>query len=55
MKRRLLLGLLFLVASITSQAQKTNQVWLDDLDIPAFSDGIPGCQRKHVQAVSQFN
>lgn len=46
MKRRLLLGLLFLVASDTIQAQKTNKIWLDDLDIPAFSDGIPGVSSK---------
>ena len=46
MKRRFLIGLFFLVASLTSQAQKTNQIWLDDLDIPAFSDGIPGVSTK---------
>ena len=46
MKTRLLLGLLFLVATLTIQAQKTNQIWLDDLDIPAFSDGIPGVSTK---------
>ena len=55
MKTRLLVGLLFLVATLTIQAQKTNQIWLDDLDIPTFSDGIPGYQRKLVLAVSQFN
>ena len=27
MKTRLLLGLLFLVATLTIQAQKTNQIW----------------------------
>ena len=46
MKRGLLIGLFFLIASTTSQAQKTNQIWLDDLDIPAFSDGIPGVSTK---------
>ncbi len=46
MKRRLLLGLFFLVASLTTQAQGTKQIWLDDLDIPAFSDGIPGVSTK---------
>ncbi len=46
MKTRLLLGLFFLIASTTSQAQKTNQIWLDDLDIPSFSDGIPGVSTK---------
>ena len=46
MKTRLLLGLLFLLATLTIQAQKTNQIWLDDLDIPAFSDGIPGVSTK---------
>ncbi len=46
MKSRILLGILFLVASVTIQAQKTKQVWLDDLDIPAFSDGIPGVSTK---------
>jgi len=46
MKRGLLIGLFFLIASATSQAQKTNQIWLDDLDIPAFSDGIPGVSTK---------
>ena len=46
MKTRLLLGLLFLVATLTIQAQKTNQIWLDDLDIPTFSDGIPGVSTK---------
>ena len=46
MKRRLLIGLFFLIASATSQAQGTNQIWLDDLDIPAFSDGIPGVSTK---------
>lgn len=46
MKRSLLLGLLFLAATVTIQAQKTNQIWLDDLDIPAFSDGIPGVSTK---------
>jgi alpha-galactosidase len=45
-KTRLLLGLFFLIASTTSQAQKTNQIWLDDLDIPSFSDGIPGVSTK---------
>ena len=55
MKRGLLIGLFFLIASATSQAQGTNQIWLDDLEIPAFSDGIPGYQQKLVQAVSQFN
>jgi len=47
MKRRLLLGLLFLVATITIQAQGTKQIWLDDLDIPSFSDGIPGVSTKN--------
>ena len=46
MKRRLMTGLFFLVASITSQAQGTKQIWLDDLDIPSFSDGIPGVSTK---------
>ena len=46
MKRGLLIGLFFLIASATSQAQGTNQIWLDDLDIPAFSDGIPGVSTK---------
>jgi alpha-galactosidase len=46
MKTRLLLGLLFLVASFTIQAQETKQIWLDDLDIPSFSDGIPGVSIK---------
>ena len=46
MKTRLLLGLLFLLATLTIQAQKTNQIWLDDLDIPTFSDGIPGVSTK---------
>ena len=46
MKTRLLLGLFFLIASTTSQAQKTNQIWLDDLDIPSFSDGIHGVSTK---------
>ena len=42
-----LLGLLFLVASVTIQAQGTKQIWLDDLDIPSFSDGIPGVSTKN--------
>ena len=46
MKRALLIGLFFLITSSTIQAQKTKQVWLDDLDIPAFSDGIPGVSTK---------
>jgi len=44
--KRFLLGLFFLVASLTTQAQGTKQIWLDDLDIPAFSDGIPGVSTK---------
>ena len=42
MKRRFLIGVLYLFLFVTSQAQKTSVIWLDDLDIPAFSDGIPG-------------
>lgn len=38
MKRELLIGLFFLITISTIQAQITKQVWLDDLDIPAFSD-----------------
>ena len=46
MKRKILIGVFFLVASLTIKAQGTNQIWLDDLDIPAFSDGIPGVSTK---------
>ena len=46
MKRSILLGVLFLVATVTIQAQGTKQIWLDDLDIPSFSDGIPGVSIK---------
>jgi len=45
--KRFFLGLLFLVASVTIQAQVTKQIWLDDLDIPSFSDGIPGVSTKN--------
>jgi len=44
--KRFLLGLLFLVITVTIQAQGTKQIWLDDLDIPSFSDGIPGVSTK---------
>ena len=53
--KRFLLGLLFLVITVTIQAQGTKQIWLDDLDIPSFSDGIPGVSTKPVLVVNQFN
>lgn len=46
MKRRFIIGIYFLIILGSLNAQKTAEVWLDDLDMPAFSDGIPGVSTK---------
>lgn len=47
MKRRFLFGICFLMLVTFVQGQNTKEVWLDELDIPAFSDGIPGVSTKN--------
>jgi alpha-galactosidase len=46
MKRCFLNGVFCLSILINVSAQKTTDIWLDDLEIPAFSDGIPGVSTK---------
>ncbi len=45
-KKTLQLLSLFLLVSLGAFAQKTTEIWLDDLDIPVFSEGIPGVNQK---------
>lgn len=46
MNRVSIFFLLFILTVIESFAQKTSEVWLDDLAIATFSEGISGVNQK---------
>lgn len=46
MKNIILSGIILIINITNIYAQKITKIWLDDLDIPSFSDGIPGVSTK---------